>query len=343
MKKILLSILALSAIGVNAQDFICPKGFSEDFLSANSTTGDNSYGTYWWGKQDVGTDTGKVCAGDPACVQTGVKRTRSGNGDLVLAVTRPQGQWTPIGFSVGSKTAYVNLTNAGSPLSNTVEIMLTNGGPDAIEVFWDFISNGTTGASSKMVNADASGVSLGTGAVASGASKTYTLDLSTAKRTSWDYTQLVCEAAPYNGTYSGGKCTYNAGFDITALSSVELTVEGLADASTSWKPRALINQQVTIHSIKGGYVCNTGVAEVSNLNSLQIFPSPANDVVNVNFAAKENVTVSLVDIAGRVVSSQNVSAGTQNLKFNISNFSEGMYFVNIVGASGSHTEKLMVK
>ena len=77
--------------------------------------------------------------------------------------------------------------------------------------------------------------------------------------------------------------------------------------------------------------------------ALRIFPSPANDVVNVNFEAKENVTVSLTDITGRVILTQNVAAGTQALKFNVSTFSEGMYFVNIAGASGSHTEKLMVK
>ncbi|MFM7023834.1 MAG: T9SS type A sorting domain-containing protein [Flavobacteriales bacterium] len=76
---------------------------------------------------------------------------------------------------------------------------------------------------------------------------------------------------------------------------------------------------------------------------LKVYPSPATSEVNINFEAKENVTVSLTDVTGRVVLSQNVAAGAQNLNFNVSTFSEGMYFVNIVGASGSHTEKLMVK
>ncbi len=98
---------------------------------------------------------------------------------------------------------------------------------------------------------------------------------------------------------------------------------------------------IKIGSQTGGWLSTFDSQVISG--ALNIFPSPANDVVNVNFAAKENVTVSLTDITGRVVLSQNVAAGTQNLKFNVSNFSEGMYFVNIAGASGSHTEKLMVK
>lgn len=91
----------------------------------------------------------------------------------------------------------------------------------------------------------------------------------------------------------------------------------------------------------------TGFSSVFESNvvsgALRIFPSPATEQLNVNFDAKENVTVSLTDVTGRVVLSQNVSAGTQNLKFNVSNFSEGLYFVTISGASGSHTEKVMVK
>jgi len=345
MKRILLSALAVATLSVNAQDLICPNGFSEDFAGASATVGANDYGIWWWGKQDHGTDTANACASEAKCIASGVERTRSGNGDLVLKVNRARANWTPTGASIGSKVAFVNLTNAGAPLSNKVEIMLTNGAGSSVEVFFDFQSNGTTGADAEMVNADANGTSLGTGALAANESRTYTLDLSSAIRTSWALSEQNC-LAKTNGSYAGGKCLYNAGFDVTKLSGLGITVVGLASAESNWEPLALVDQSVTIHSIKGGKSCvsnSDAVSELTTASKFKIFPSPANDVLNVNFEAQENVSVALTDITGRVVLSQNVSAGSQNLKFNVATFSEGMYFVTFTGAAGQHTEKVLVK
>ncbi|MFZ9955916.1 MAG: T9SS type A sorting domain-containing protein [Flavobacteriales bacterium] len=86
-----------------------------------------------------------------------------------------------------------------------------------------------------------------------------------------------------------------------------------------------------------------GVNELSSVSNFSVFPSPATSEVNLKFTAQEATTVTLTDITGRVMVSEQVAAGSVSKTYNVSNFAQGLYFVTISGANGQTTEKFMVK
>lgn len=92
--------------------------------------------------------------------------------------------------------------------------------------------------------------------------------------------------------------------------------------------------------VSGTASINEASAEIG----MSVYPNPASGLVNVSFDAKGDYTVSIMDVAGRVVATQAVSAaGTTNIEMPISNLQAGNYFVSVANGVSSYTQKLMVK
>ncbi len=77
-----------------------------------------------------------------------------------------------------------------------------------------------------------------------------------------------------------------------------------------------------------------------------IYPNPVADVLNVNFPAKynEKVTISIVDLQGRVLSTKNyvaTSDGINTFQFDVQAIAQGTYLVK-VSTSASATSKMIV-
>ena len=87
---------------------------------------------------------------------------------------------------------------------------------------------------------------------------------------------------------------------------------------------------------------------LQNDNSINVFPNPASDYVNVKFTLKEtsSVTVDLMDISGNRVSnliSENGMKGDINKTFNVSSYSKGVYFLKIKDEKYSSLKKLIIE
>jgi hypothetical protein len=92
----------------------------------------------------------------------------------------------------------------------------------------------------------------------------------------------------------------------------------------------------------------TGVLSVDELNTiaLNVYPNPASDVVNVSFeAANADYAISLMDLQGRVVSTQMLSNafGTQLISFSTESISKGSYIVSIKSNGMTTTSNVVVK
>ena len=78
-------------------------------------------------------------------------------------------------------------------------------------------------------------------------------------------------------------------------------------------------------------------------------PNPtANGFTHLLIDAKQNIQnaqITVTDLSGRVISksAKNINAGFQQLDINVSNYTAGMYFVNISAQGWSNTQKLIVK
>lgn len=82
-------------------------------------------------------------------------------------------------------------------------------------------------------------------------------------------------------------------------------------------------------------------AEENLFAELSIYPNPANDVLNISGLENiENATISITDIAGRLVYSQNVKSAAGNIQVNIEGLNRGVYMLTIDGAQ-SITKKIV--
>ncbi len=76
------------------------------------------------------------------------------------------------------------------------------------------------------------------------------------------------------------------------------------------------------------------------LEDLTIYPNPATEVLNVEFTSEStDVTVSILDLSGRVIATQNGS----DVSFPVANLASGSYLVRIATENGTVTENVVIK
>lgn len=80
------------------------------------------------------------------------------------------------------------------------------------------------------------------------------------------------------------------------------------------------------------------------INDVTVWPNPAKEVLNVNFAQPlDNALVSLIDMAGRVVYQSKTASGTKNFIINTGGFAKGVYMLNVNADSKSLSKKVVIE
>jgi len=90
---------------------------------------------------------------------------------------------------------------------------------------------------------------------------------------------------------------------------------------------------------------SAGVEEAETLN-MEVYPNPANDVVNVKFDGKGlTYTVTVTDLAGRQVQSTVVAnaTGAQSVALPLNGLAKGNYLVTVARDGASYTQNLVIK
>lgn len=77
-------------------------------------------------------------------------------------------------------------------------------------------------------------------------------------------------------------------------------------------------------------------------NSVSIYPNPASDKITISLSqsSKESF-ISLIDMTGKVVHSQNVN--TNKINIDVRGFSKGNYILTIQNQKQSHSQKILIK
>ncbi|MGL4598838.1 MAG: T9SS type A sorting domain-containing protein, partial [Bacteroidia bacterium] len=87
--------------------------------------------------------------------------------------------------------------------------------------------------------------------------------------------------------------------------------------------------------------------QVASFGSVNLFPNPANELVNVNInlVQAENVAITMFNAMGQAVLFENrdMAAGATNVQFNTSNLASGVYFVNVAAGNATTTTKIVVE
>lgn len=90
------------------------------------------------------------------------------------------------------------------------------------------------------------------------------------------------------------------------------------------------------------------VEEYQTIPSIAVFPNPATENVNLVYTSTENsnMSVQIIDLAGRTVYAQNFAsnAGLNNINLNLSQISNGgMYILRMTDGKTVRTEKIMIQ
>lgn len=78
---------------------------------------------------------------------------------------------------------------------------------------------------------------------------------------------------------------------------------------------------------------NTGVQQNSIAVSLNIYPNPASDIINLKLPAdidKKNVQLTLSDEIGRIVWKKQFTVNDASIQISVQNLSQGMYYLNLI-------------
>lgn len=92
---------------------------------------------------------------------------------------------------------------------------------------------------------------------------------------------------------------------------------------------------------------DTGLSAVNNLDNVlsdvSIGPNPVRDQLDLNFdfSGKDQLQISILDQTGQLLFKQKAN-GSSQLRYDTSNWTPGMYFVNFNSAQGLRTEKILV-
>jgi len=81
-----------------------------------------------------------------------------------------------------------------------------------------------------------------------------------------------------------------------------------------------------------------------NFANVNVYPSPASDVLNVSVSGFKTlpVNIEIRDVVGRELYSKSINSTSVNEKININEFRGGVYFLNIKNVNGSKTVKFVV-
>jgi hypothetical protein len=88
---------------------------------------------------------------------------------------------------------------------------------------------------------------------------------------------------------------------------------------------------------------STGVNEVLSGANVSVFPNPANNELNISLPANGNTTnVSIFNVIGEVVFTENIIANGTTTNFDISTLKSGVYIVKLVSEGSEYSTKLFV-
>jgi hypothetical protein len=88
-----------------------------------------------------------------------------------------------------------------------------------------------------------------------------------------------------------------------------------------------------------------GTENLEGLTSLVLSPNPAKNYaqLNINFNESVDLTVRLIDVTGRVLETRNAgNTMTEEMRFDVSNFAQGVYFMQIIANGQTATQRFVV-
>lgn len=154
----------------------------------------------------------------------------------------------------------------------------------------------------------------------------------------------IGDTVSYSGSFTFGTYTYPSQYvKVIAVSHLINASRGIKfETATSIANNTKTSADITWFNPQGWPVSTKN----ANLAQTKVTPTLAQNEVTVsmnNFEVGSDVTISVVDITGRVLQSNSFAAGNNEYKINVADLSNGNYFVRITNGSKTSVEKIVVQ
>jgi hypothetical protein len=103
-------------------------------------------------------------------------------------------------------------------------------------------------------------------------------------------------------------------------------------------PQRATNQYIIIKETRMLTGSSSALTE-NNLNNINLYPNPVQDVLNIAVGKSLNTNVTVTDITGKIV--YNMSSTSELIKVDFNNFEKGQYIVNVSNNEQNTTTKII--
>ncbi len=217
---------------------------------------------------------------------------------------------------------------------NTVKVYANGAGDRGIEVI---NSNGTTIASGTFTIPDGESVVALNFFIPQG--NDYGIRITSNNPQLWRDRDLTNDT-PFNFPYAIGSLVSITGTNVGGADS-DNYYYFFYDWTVSTPTWTCTSGRVEVQAIV------TGVNELTGVESLNVYPNPTSDVINVNMNVLTNakLTVSLLDQTGRVVKTEQWSTSNGNNAFSmdVNNIAKGIYQLSFSSEGKSVTRKIVIQ
>jgi len=132
------------------------------------------------------------------------------------------------------------------------------------------------------------------------------------------------------------------------ITSITPTVDLEEDTEYFWRVKAINHDYESEWAEAFSFTTldNLGIDDPVNELAFSVYPNPAtnNIVVELNSNTLSDYNMSILDLVGKEILSEQISAGkgTNTHKINVSELSKGIYFIRIENGSSSYVQKLTI-
>jgi len=91
--------------------------------------------------------------------------------------------------------------------------------------------------------------------------------------------------------------------------------------------------------------CIVDIEDFETENNIEIYPNPANNIININtgdITFGTEIQIQIFDQTGKLLIYDNQTSGINKISYDISNFPVGLYFVNMIVENDKVTKKILV-
>lgn len=163
-----------------------------------------------------------------------------------------------------------------------------------------------------------------------------------------DYELSLLKSTVLASSNNGGLTTESIVYNTNTKGSYKVKVYGYSGANNANSCYTLkVETSATAFRLSDSDNSSDPNKSLMADDGISVYPNPANHVLNVDFSATENSSVQVVvlDQTGRQVAFRNIEnnkPAVTHFEFDMSTFSNGIYFVKVVNADEVITRKVVV-